>query len=160
MAAKVDKIMAEIQQVEAERAALVERQAAVERALAEPGAPPELASELVTLGARIKAAALKMLALDQRKQDAERAGLLTTYRQRLGEYYAVEAELGAIDAEIQSHQDAIAGLVAAKQPLESARQLASGRLARLHQDARAAGLGGDAMAMRADMDRQRAPLAS
>lgn len=160
MAAKVDKIMAEIQQVEAERAALVERQAAVERALAEPGAPPELASELVTLGARIKAAALKMLALDQRKQDAERAGLLTTYRQRLGELYAVEAELGALDAEIQSHQDAITRLVAAKQPLESARQLASGRLARLHQDARAVGLGGEAMAMRADMDRQRAPLAS
>lgn len=58
---KVDKIMAEIQQVEAERAALVERQDAVERALAEPGAPSELAAELVTLGARIKAAAVRLV---------------------------------------------------------------------------------------------------
>jgi len=160
MATKADKIAAEIAGTEAEHRALVERQQAVERALAEPGAPFELAAELVTLGARIKAAALKLLDLAQRKAAAADAALLADYRQRLGEYYAADAELLALDAEIQAHQDAIAALVEAKKPVESARQLASGRLARLHQDARAVGLGGDVMAMRADMDKQRAPLAS
>lgn len=153
MVAKVDKIAAEIQQAEAERLALVEQAAIVEKALAQPGADPALAVEHVTLGARIKAAALRALELAQRKQDAEQAALLSTYRQRLGELYAIEGELGALDAEIQAHQDAIARLNEARQPLESQRQLASGRLARLHQNARAAGLGGEAMAMRADMDR-------
>lgn len=161
MSTKADKIMSEIAAVENERAALVERQQAVERALAEPGAPSELAAELVTLGARIKAAAVRLLALDQHKQDAEAAALLTTYRQRMGELYAVEAELAALDGEIQAHQDAITRLVEAKKPVESARQLASGRLARLHQDARAVGLGGELMALRAEMDKaQRAPIAS
>ncbi len=60
MSTKADKIMSEIAAVENERAALVERQQAVERALAEPGAPSELAAELVTLGARIKAAAVRL----------------------------------------------------------------------------------------------------
>lgn len=152
---KIDKIAAEIAGTEAERAALVERQQAVERALAEPNAPSELAAELVTLGARIKAAAARLLELAQRKQDAEHAALLATYRQRMGELYAVEGELAALNAQIQSHQNAIAALVEAKQPLESARQLASGRLARLHQDARAVGLGGELMALRSDMDKAR-----
>lgn len=73
----------------------------------------------------------------------------------------VEAELAALDGEIEAHQDAITRLVEAKKPLESARQLAGGRLARLHQDARAVGLGGELMALRADMDKaRRAPIAS
>lgn len=153
MSTKADKIMSEIAAVETERAALIARQQAVEAALAQPGAAPELATELVTLGARIKAGAVKLLDLAQRKQDAEHAALLQQARQRLGELYAAQAELAALDAEIQTHQHAIARLTEARRPVEEQQRMASGRLARLHQQARAVGLGGELMAMRADMDK-------
>lgn len=151
--AKTTDISAEIQAVETERAALIARQQAVEAALAQPGAAPELATELVTIGARIKAGAVKLLELAQRKQDADRAALLQQARQRLGELYAAQGELAALDAEIEAHQNAIARLNEARRPVEEQQRMASGRLARLHQQARAVGLGGELMAMRADMDK-------
>lgn len=83
------------------------------------------------------------------------AALLQQARQRLGELYAAQGELAALDAEIEAHQNAIARLNEARRPLEEQQRLASGRLARLHQDARAVGMGGELMALRAEMDKAR-----
>lgn len=151
----IESVDAEIQEVEAARAALVDRHAQVEAALAEPGAPAELAAELVTLGARIKAAAGKLAELAQRRQEVEHANVLALAAQRLGEIYAAETELAALDAEIDGYKKEIARLAKLRKPIAEARQLASGRLSKIHREARAAGLAAELRALRDDFDKAR-----
>lgn len=152
------KTLKELKALETERAALIAEHQATEQALAKPDAPPDLATKLVTLAARIKAAALRIVDLQARAEREADQRLLTDYARQIEDTHKAVDELEAKQAEIGILLAQVAMLRDEAGALETKRITAHGRAMKTFKALRERGLGAEAAELRNEADRARRHL--
>lgn len=153
--AAMTKTHKEIKALEAERAALIAEHEATEQALAQPDAPPDLATKLVTLAARIKAAALALVDLKARAEREADQQALADYKHLIENTLTAAEAVEAKQAEIAALLAQVAALRDEAAALETKRVTAMGRMLNAQQDLKSRGLAAEASRLYQEADRKR-----